>query len=99
MADGRFHLESIMIRNPTVPAFRYDPYGKVLTRERYDVPRLRALREDGVIGDAPALDKPRRGGIPVKQPAGAGHGVGRLGPRSGRNCLPRGAEGPSWGRL
>jgi len=39
------------------------------------------------------------GGIPVKQPAGAGHGVGRLGPRSGRNCLSRGAEGPSWGRL
>ncbi|KAH8088709.1 hypothetical protein JL720_6662 [Aureococcus anophagefferens] len=28
VADGRFHLESIMIHNPDVPAFRYDPYGK-----------------------------------------------------------------------
>ena len=25
VADGRFHLESLMIRNPHVPAFRYDP--------------------------------------------------------------------------
>ena len=32
------------------------------------------------------------GGIPVKQPAGAGHGVGRLGPRSGRICLSRGLK-------
>ncbi|KAH8072875.1 hypothetical protein JL721_3525 [Aureococcus anophagefferens] len=42
VADGRFHLESIMIHNPDVPAFRYDPYGKVLTRERYDASRARA---------------------------------------------------------
>ena len=48
VADGRFHLESIMIHNPDVPAFRYDPYGKVLTRERYDVPRMRRLREAAV---------------------------------------------------
>ncbi|KAH8049649.1 hypothetical protein JL720_15556 [Aureococcus anophagefferens] len=48
VADGRFHLESIMIHNPDIPAFRYDPYGKVLTRERYDVPRMRRLREAAV---------------------------------------------------
>ena len=24
VADGRFHLESLMIRNPHVPAFSYD---------------------------------------------------------------------------
>jgi 2-(3-amino-3-carboxypropyl)histidine synthase len=26
VADGRFHLEAIMIANPAVPAFRYRPY-------------------------------------------------------------------------
>jgi 2-(3-amino-3-carboxypropyl)histidine synthase len=25
-----------MIANPTIPAYRYDPYGRVLTREQYD---------------------------------------------------------------
>ncbi len=32
----RFHLEAIMIANPLMPAFRYDPYARVLTREHYD---------------------------------------------------------------
>lgn len=44
VADGRFHLEAAMIQNPTVPAFRYDPYGKVLSSEGYDTARLKALR-------------------------------------------------------
>lgn len=35
VADGRFHLEAAMIRNPHVQAFRYDPYAKVLTEEGY----------------------------------------------------------------
>ncbi len=25
-----------MIANPTIPAYRYDPYARVFTRERYD---------------------------------------------------------------
>ncbi len=32
----RFHLEAIMIANPNIPAFRYDPYARVLTQEHYD---------------------------------------------------------------
>ena len=32
----RFHLEAIMIANPLIPAFRYDPYARVMTREHYD---------------------------------------------------------------
>ena len=32
VGDGRFHLESMMIANPSVPAYRYDPYTKCLTR-------------------------------------------------------------------
>lgn len=37
-----------MIANPTIPAFRYDPYSKKLTRERYDHREMRTAREDAV---------------------------------------------------
>lgn len=33
-----------MIANPGVAAFRYDPYSKKLTRERYDHAEMRATR-------------------------------------------------------
>ncbi|KAF5388273.1 hypothetical protein D9615_000179 [Tricholomella constricta] len=48
LGDGRFHLESIMIANPSVPAFRYDPYSKKLTRERYDHREMQTVRDDAV---------------------------------------------------
>ena len=32
----RFHLESAMIANPTMKAYRYDPYSKVFSHEQYD---------------------------------------------------------------
>ncbi|KAL5527399.1 hypothetical protein ACEPAG_6190 [Sanghuangporus baumii] len=48
LGDGRFHLESIMIANPSVPAFRYDPYSKKLTRERYEHEEMRTVRNDAV---------------------------------------------------
>ncbi|KAJ6599313.1 putative diphthamide synthesis protein-domain-containing protein [Mycena vulgaris] len=48
LGDGRFHLESIMIANPSVPAFRYDPYSKKLTRERYDHREMHTVRDDAV---------------------------------------------------
>jgi 2-(3-amino-3-carboxypropyl)histidine synthase len=35
VGDGRFHLESAMIANPSLPAYRYDPYTKLFTREEY----------------------------------------------------------------
>ncbi|XP_017346889.1 2-(3-amino-3-carboxypropyl)histidine synthase subunit 1 isoform X3 [Ictalurus punctatus] len=44
LGDGRFHLESIMIANPDVPAYRYDPYNKVFSREYYDHEAMRANR-------------------------------------------------------
>lgn len=37
-----------MIANPTVPAFRYDPYSKKLTRERYDHVEMRTVRDQAV---------------------------------------------------
>ncbi|KAI1795143.1 Diphthamide synthesis [Ganoderma leucocontextum] len=48
LGDGRFHLESIMIANPAVPAFRYDPYSKKLTRERYNHVEMRTIRDEAV---------------------------------------------------
>ncbi|KAI6205069.1 hypothetical protein M3Y94_00750800 [Aphelenchoides besseyi] len=35
LGDGRFHLESAMIQNPTVPAYQYNPYNRTLTHEEY----------------------------------------------------------------
>lgn len=49
LGDGRFHLEAIMIANPSVPAFRYDPYSKMLTRERYNHREMRSARSDAVV--------------------------------------------------
>ncbi|KAI3624545.1 2-(3-amino-3-carboxypropyl)histidine synthase [Malassezia furfur] len=48
VGDGRFHLESIMIANPRIPAFRYDPYTKRLQRELYDHPSMRRLRQAAI---------------------------------------------------
>ncbi|XP_014666087.1 PREDICTED: diphthamide biosynthesis protein 1-like [Priapulus caudatus] len=36
LGDGRFHLESIMIANPSISAYRYDPYNKEFLVEHYD---------------------------------------------------------------
>uniref|UniRef100_A0A4W4DPH8 2-(3-amino-3-carboxypropyl)histidine synthase subunit 1 n=1 Tax=Electrophorus electricus TaxID=8005 RepID=A0A4W4DPH8_ELEEL len=44
LGDGRFHLESIMIANPDTPAYRYDPYSKVFSREYYDHEAMQASR-------------------------------------------------------
>ena len=37
-----------MIANPSVPAFRYDPYSKKLTRERYNHAEMQEVRHDAV---------------------------------------------------
>ncbi|KAJ8588283.1 diphthamide biosynthesis protein [Rhizopogon salebrosus TDB-379] len=42
LGDGRFHL------NPSVPAFRYDPYSKNITRELYNHEEMRTVRDDAV---------------------------------------------------
>lgn len=48
IGDGRFHLESAMIHNPDVPAYRYDPYSRKFTREYYEQEELVKLRADAV---------------------------------------------------
>jgi 2-(3-amino-3-carboxypropyl)histidine synthase len=44
LGDGRFHLEAIMIANPLLKAFRYDPYSKKFTREYYSHREMYDLR-------------------------------------------------------
>lgn len=48
VGDGRFHLESAMIHNPEIPAFRYDPYSRKFTRELYDQKQMVAVRTDAI---------------------------------------------------
>ena len=46
-----------MIANPSVPAFRYDPYSKKLTRERYGHQEMRATRGDAVTTARKSIDE------------------------------------------
>jgi 2-(3-amino-3-carboxypropyl)histidine synthase len=57
LGDGRFHLESIMISNPELPAYRYDPYSKSLTVEKYHTTKMHQLRQ-AAIARASAIAVP-----------------------------------------
>ena len=48
LGDGRFHLESAMIHNPSLPAYRYDPYSRKLTHETYDHNEMQDLRRSAL---------------------------------------------------
>lgn len=48
VGDGRFHLESAMIHNPKIPAYRYDPYSRKFTREHYDQEQMVKVRQDAI---------------------------------------------------
>lgn len=48
LGDGRFHLESAMIHNPEIPAYKYDPYSRKFTIEEYDFKQFEAVRSEAV---------------------------------------------------
>ncbi|RMZ88148.1 hypothetical protein DV736_g4614, partial [Chaetothyriales sp. CBS 134916] len=48
LGDGRFHLEAAMIANPDIPAYRYDPYERKLTREMYSHDEMLATRSSAI---------------------------------------------------
>lgn len=48
LGDGRFHLESAMIHNPSIAAYRYDPYARRLTRETYAHDEMQSLRRAAI---------------------------------------------------
>lgn len=43
-----------MIANPDVPLYRYDPYAKAITRERYEHGRMHAMRKGAIAAAADA---------------------------------------------
>ncbi|KAI4171935.1 MAG: hypothetical protein LQ346_008676 [Caloplaca aetnensis] len=49
LGDGRFHLESAMIHNPSLPAYRYDPYSRKLTRETYAHDEMQDMRRQAIL--------------------------------------------------
>lgn len=48
IGDGRFHLESVMINNPTKTFYKYCPFNKVLTREFYNYTVLLTKRQHSI---------------------------------------------------
>lgn len=48
LGDGRFHLESAMIANPHLNAYRYDPYSKVFSQEYYDHELMKKNRHEAI---------------------------------------------------
>jgi 2-(3-amino-3-carboxypropyl)histidine synthase len=48
LGDGRFHLESAMIANPKLRAYRYDPYSKVFSEEFYDHELMKKNRKGAI---------------------------------------------------
>ncbi|KAK6588140.1 diphthamide synthesis [Cryptosporidium xiaoi] len=49
ISDGRFHLESAMIQNPSKKFFLYDPFSKKITREGYNYDLLHDMRKSAII--------------------------------------------------
>lgn len=45
IGDGRFHLESAMIRNPGLSFYKYCPFTRKLSQEFYDFPKMKEMRE------------------------------------------------------
>lgn len=48
IADGRFHLESLMIHNPDFTFYRYNPFNKVITAEKYNYSLFHQIRKNEI---------------------------------------------------
>lgn len=56
VADGRFHLEALMIANPGLRAFRYDPYIGSLFLEEYDHKGMKESRRNAIVKAREAMN-------------------------------------------
>ena len=45
IGDGRFHIESCMIRNPHLTFYQYDPFKQQLTHEVYTTEEMKKIRK------------------------------------------------------
>jgi 2-(3-amino-3-carboxypropyl)histidine synthase len=86
VGDGRFHLESIMIANPRLPAFRYDPYEKRFVREWYDHATMRNHRGRAVDVARESLGKDKSTGT-IQAEKGWGLVLGTLGRQGSTKVL------------
>lgn len=59
ICDGRFHLEALMIANPDIKAYRYDPYSRKLTHETY---AFNKMFEERLTAIEKSCDVMREGG-------------------------------------
>lgn len=48
VCDGRFHMESLMIQNPSFKFYQYNPFTKRITEEEYDLPRMKKIRNEQI---------------------------------------------------
>nr|NVI71054.1 putative diphthamide biosynthesis protein 1 [Cucujiformia] len=48
LGDGRFHLEAIMIANPKIQSYKYDPYEKEFSREYYEHNVMTSFRKKSI---------------------------------------------------
>ena len=44
VCDGRFHMESLMIQNPQLPFYQYNPFTKIISIEEYDTELMKKIR-------------------------------------------------------
>ncbi len=57
VGDGRFHLESIMIANENVDAYRYDPYSKIFSHEYYEFEKMKSNRQKQIEKSLTSIKK------------------------------------------
>lgn len=57
ICDGRFHLEALMIANPSVKAYRYDPYSRKLTQETYAFEEMYDQRMSAILKASKVMAK------------------------------------------
>lgn len=48
VGDGRFHIESCMIRNPHLTYLQYDPFKQQLTEEVYKTEQMKEIRAEQI---------------------------------------------------
>ena len=85
VADGRFHLEAVMMRNPRVKFYRYDPYGRALTLEEFGYRDLLKLRKEAVAQVRKLLVRAHKG----EQDITVGLVLGTLGRQGSVSVLER----------
>lgn len=48
LADGRFHMEGAMIANPSIIFYKYNPYEKLLSLEKYAFNKMIQRRQNEI---------------------------------------------------